>query len=184
MTKLSSRRPQIMLSELAIRKKRSYTFSSSAQIKENEAYWKALKLPKKTFFSLKGYFGMFNHSNKSLTDPYQPVFHFIEINLTVSFRLTWKRRTRNGDMPSGNYSIHNKSHWHKIYACWHIDTTKKVGRYRKIYLETQHHVTFSTPSSAHFGAMVSPGDAESDRGSRKRAKTLLDSNERFFLPLL
>lgn len=64
---------------------------------------------------------MFNHSHKSLTDPSQPVFHFIEINLTVSFRLAWKAKNKKTcDMPSGNYSIHefcSKVIWHKIYAC-------------------------------------------------------------------
>lgn len=46
-TKLSTKKPQIMLSELAIREKMLHTFSSSAHINANETYWKALKLPAK-----------------------------------------------------------------------------------------------------------------------------------------
>lgn len=105
---------------------------TSMRTKHIEKLW---NYQPKTFFSLKGYFGMFNHSHKSLTDPSQPVFHFIEINRTVSFRLRWRtRKQEHAFRKLFNSWIVFQSHWHKIYACWHIDTTKKVRRYRDIYL--------------------------------------------------
>lgn len=59
----------------------------------------------------------------------------IEINLTVSFRLRWRtRKQEHAFRKLFNSWIVFQSHWHKIYACWHIDTTKKVRRYRNIYL--------------------------------------------------